>query len=159
MNQGAITQIKPLFMNQGEKENHGNIDNFDEEITPQSEDENNRTNNNEPVFFESLDIVLNKARKRPMIMLLPYKIQAIFNKPIITLSLPTVSVPSVITIGDLLLALIALKLDSVGFAFGYIFGKLTTQYLRENEILPIALIELWTVILAVGLDVVWKNVD
>ncbi len=113
----------------------------------------------EKPVFESLDSVLNKARKRPMMMFIPYKIQAALNKPILKLSLPTTSAPSIITLGDLGFILIALKLNSFGFAVGYILGKLSTQLLRESKVIPIALVELWTVLMAVGLDVVWNNTE
>ena len=122
--------------------------------------------------FDSLEVILEKARKRPTsIMLLPYKIQAFMNKPLIII--PTIqsspssssSSPSVITLGDVAFVLFAIKLDSLGFAVGYTIGKLTTPYLREQKVIPIpiALIELWTLFFAtflgIILDQVWRNID
>ena len=128
-------------------------------------DKDSTTNSSEVLeeaVFDSLDDVLTKARKRPMVMtLLPYQIQALMNKPIVRISLlsnNTTNMPkSVLSIGDLFLILIAWKLNSVGFAIGYIVGKLSTPVLRETKILPVALVELWTVIVAIASDVVWSN--
>mmetsp|Transcript_9298 Transcript_9298/g.13824 ORF Transcript_9298/g.13824 Transcript_9298/m.13824 type:complete len:304 (-) Transcript_9298:116-1027(-) len=107
----------------------------------------------------SLDAILQRARKRPLaITMLPYKIQAQMNRPLLQIGFPFTSFPSIITIGDGLLILVAIYLNSLGFAVGFALGKLSVQFLRENSnIFPIAFIELWTVTLAVGLDVLWRN--
>lgn len=108
----------------------------------------------DPQVETSLAKVLEKARARRMV-LLPYRIQAFFNNPVLTLSKP---LPAIFTIGDVSFVLVAIWLDSYGFALGYSIGKLTTRSVRGNSNMPVALTELWTVGLAVGLDIVWRNV-
>ena len=99
-----------------------------------------------------LDIILKKARKRKMV-LLPYRIQAITNKPVLNLFNLTS-----FTIGECALILFAIKLNSYGFCVGYVIGKGTSPFVRNSN-MPIALVELWTVLLAVGFDVIWNNLD
>ena len=106
--------------------------------------------NEEEYNFDSLDVMLTKARKRKMV-LLPYKIQAIANKPIINLFNK-----SSLNLGECMLIFVAIKLGSIGFCVGYVIGKVSTRFLRGVDA-PIVLVELWTVLLAVGLDVVWNN--
>ena len=114
-----------------------------------------------PTEFQSLDIILEKARKRQMFMLFPYRAQAFLNKPLFQISiLPSKNVlPTVITTGDIIFVLFAIQLNSIGFAVGYTIGKLTVQSLRMANAVPMALTELWTVTLAVILDVLWRNID
>jgi hypothetical protein len=107
--------------------------------------------NEEEYQFDSLDVMLNKARNRKMV-LLPYKIQTIANKPIINLL-----GKSSLNLGECILILAAIRLGSTGFCIGYVGGKLTTRFLGKLNV-PIALVQLWTVLLAVGLDVVWNNI-
>ena len=102
--------------------------------------------------FDSLDTMLTKARNRKM-ALLPYRVQAFTGKPIINLFNT-----SSLTIGECTLILVALKLGSIGFCGGYVVGKATTQYLRQSDA-PVVLVELWTVLLAVGFDIVWNNLN
>ena len=99
-----------------------------------------------------LDVILKKARKRKMV-LLPYRIQAIANKPVLNLFNFTS-----LTIGECALILVAIKLNSYGFCVGYVIGKGTSPFVRNSN-MPIALVELWTVLLAVGFDVIWNNLD
>ena len=105
----------------------------------------------EEYHFDSLDVMLNKARNRKMV-LLPYKIQIIANKPIINLL-----GMSSLNLGECLLILAAIRLGSIGFCIGYLGGKLTTRFLGKLNA-PIALVQLWTVLLAVFSDVVWNNI-
>ena len=108
----------------------------------------------EPEYqFDSLDVVLDRARKRKMV-LLPYQIQAITNKPLIPINLNRTIY---LTLGETLLILVAFKLESYGFCVGYVLGK-DTRGLLMRAGGPILLVELWTVSLAVGLDILWNNI-
>ena len=68
-----------------------------------------------PTEFQSLDIILEKARKRQMFMLFPYRAQAFLNKPLFQISiLPSKNVlPTVITTGDIIFVLFAIQLNSI----------------------------------------------
>jgi|AntRauTorckE5430_2_1112549.scaffolds.fasta_scaffold26779_2 hypothetical protein len=108
----------------------------------------------EPEYqFDSLDVMLDRARKRKMVML-PYQIQAITNKPLIPINLNRTTY---LTIGEVVLILVAFKLESYGFCFGYVLGK-STRGLLMSKGGPILLVELWTVFLAVSLDIAWNNI-
>lgn len=108
----------------------------------------------EPVYqFDSLDVMLDRARKRKMVML-PYQIQAIANKPLIPINLNRTTY---LTIGEVVLILVAFKLESYGFCVGYVLGK-STQGLLMSRGGPILLVQLWTVFLAVSLDIAWNNI-
>ena len=108
----------------------------------------------EPVYqFDSLDVMLDRARKRKMVML-PYQIQAIANKPLIPINLNRTTY---LTIGEVVLTLVAFKLESYGFCVGYVLGK-STQGLLMSRGGPILLVQLWTVFLAVSLDIAWNNI-
>lgn len=96
----------------------------------------------------SLDEMLAEARKRRMV-LLPYQVQAIASKPIVT-----ISNGSSLNLGECMLILVAIKLGSIGFCVGYAAGKGTAGYSRDA---PIIVVQLWPVLLAVGLDVAWNN--
>lgn len=110
---------------------------------------------NDPQEVEtSLAKVLEKARARKMV-LLPYRIQAFFNNPVLIFPNP---LPATFTIGDVSFVFVAIWLDSFGFALGYSIGKLTSRSVRGNSNVPVMLTELWTVGLAIGLDIVWRNV-
>jgi len=133
---------------------NNNIDNND------NGNENKNTNNNdidtqnadEELMNNSLDKILQRARKRPVsITLLPYQIQAFMNTPFLSSSYISLSIspPFTITIGDTILIGVAIYLNSNGFAFGYLIGKLSVQSLRKYNLLPIFISELWTVGLAV----------
>ena len=107
----------------------------------------------EPVYqFDSLDVMLDRARKRKMV-LLPSQIQAIANKPLIPINLNRTTY---LTIGEVVLILVAFKLESYGFCVGYVLGK-STQGLLMSRGGPILLVQLWTVFLAVSLDIAWNN--
>jgi hypothetical protein len=103
--------------------------------------------------FDSLDIVLDRARNRKMV-LLPYQIQAITNKPLIPINFNRTIY---LTVGELALLLVALKLGAYGFSIGYVVGKGTREAFR-NAGGSILLVELWTVFLAVSFDIIWNNV-
>jgi len=108
----------------------------------------------EPEYeFDSLDVVLDRARKRKMV-LLPFQIQAITNKPLIPINFNRTIY---LTVGEAALLLVALNLGSYGFGIGYVVGKGTREALR-NVGGPIFLVELWTVLLAVSFDIIWNNV-
>jgi len=62
-----------------------------------------------------------------------------------------------LTIGEVVLILVALKLESYGFCIGYVLGK-STRGLVMSKGGPILLVELWTVFLAVSLDIAWNNI-
>ena len=117
----------------------------DDEMSPSQQ------GNEEKYQFDSLDVMLNKARRRKVVML-PYRIQSIANKPVFN-----IFNKSTLNLGDCVLILVATKLGSMGFCIGYITGKSTTWFLREIDA-PIIMVEIWTVALAVGLDVVWNNI-
>jgi len=108
----------------------------------------------EPVYqFDSLDVMLDRARKRKMV-LLPSQIQAVTNKPLIPINLNRTTY---LTIGEVVLTLVAFKLESYGFCVGYVLGK-STQGLLMSRGGPILLVQLWTVFLAVSLDIAWNNI-
>ncbi len=109
---------------------------------------------NDPVF-DSLDVVLERARKRKMV-LLPIQIQSIANKPLVKLG-----TFAYLSIGECALLLIAIKLESYGFSLGYVVGKGTTPYLRRKfstDSSMAAFVELWSGGLAIFSDVIWNNV-
>ncbi len=156
--------VKSEAENDGDGDGDGDGENKEEKDSPIAK--SNGNDNDVPVSAPSnspsLDTILERARKRPLgITILPYKIQAVMNRPLVNIRLPFTSFPSMLTIGDSLLILVAVQLNSIGFAFGYGIGKLSVQFLRENSnVFPIsiAFIELWPVILSVGLDVLWRNI-
>mmetsp|Transcript_6771 Transcript_6771/g.9941 ORF Transcript_6771/g.9941 Transcript_6771/m.9941 type:complete len:182 (+) Transcript_6771:85-630(+) len=102
-----------------------------------------------PPYFEPLDVMLERARKRKMV-LLPYRIQALTNKPIVRLGSY-----AALTAGDTILILVAIKLGSIGFSVGYVLGKGTKKMVQRKNI---SLAELWVVGLAVGADILWNNI-
>ena len=108
--------------------------------------------------FDSLDDMLTNARNRQMV-LLPYRIQAISSKPIIVINkkIPnrSESLSLNLTFGECMLISVAFYLGSVGFCVGYVFGKGTKGLLKSDN--PIILVELWTVVFAVGIDIAWNN--
>uniref|UniRef100_A0A7S3QIY4 Uncharacterized protein n=1 Tax=Chaetoceros debilis TaxID=122233 RepID=A0A7S3QIY4_9STRA len=112
----------------------------------------------EEPYFDSLDIVLERARKRQMVML-PIQIQAIAGKTVIKLGLGnSSSATSYLTVGDCVLILVAVKLGSVGFSIGYVIGKASSPILRSSGTTPIMIVELWAGGLAVVFDIFWNNV-
>ena len=158
---GSTQRISLLQLQQQQQQQDSSDEKDDGTTLPQKQLDEQQDIHNDSIPSLSLESILQKARKRPMIMLLPYKIQAFTNKPLFQISIiPTVTkIPSTITIGDMCLIVFAIYLNSIGFAIGYGIGKLTTQPLREwTNVIPIALVELWTVGLAVGLDVIWRNI-
>ena len=96
---------------------------------------------------------IEKARQKPMPWF-PYRIQAIWNKPIIPL-IPSKYVS--LRIGECMLILFAVKLGSIGFSFGYVFGKCTTNNIGQMKNAPIILVQLWTGICAIVFDVILNN--
>lgn len=107
-----------------------------------------------PDEFDSLENILDRARKRKMIML-PYQIQAITNKSLIPLNTKrTIS----LNIGETILILIGIKLGSYGFGIGYTIGKASQNWARvklgSGNLL---LAELYTVSLAISMDVICNN--
>lgn len=107
-----------------------------------------------PDEFDSLENVLDRARKRKMIML-PYQIQAITSKSLIPLNTKrTIN----LNIGETILILIGIKLGSYGFGIGYTIGKASQNWVRvklgSGNLL---LAELWTVSLAISMDVICNN--
>jgi len=119
--------------------------------------------------------MLAKARKRPMLLLPYYKLVAFFSRPVLKLTLPSLSLPSsnqntdtdidtnqrpsFLTVGDTLFIAVAFFLGSTGFSIGYFVGKLTANSVRNVEGFPIALADsgLWTVCLAIGFDTIYVN--
>ena len=107
-----------------------------------------------PDEFDSLENVLDRARKRKMIML-PYQIQAITSKSLIPLNTKrTIN----LNVGETILILIGIKLGSYGFGLGYTIGKASQNWARvklgSGNLL---LAELWTVSLAISMDVICNN--
>ena len=97
---------------------------------------------------------IEKARQKPMPWF-PYRIQAIWNKPII----PLISSRNIsLRVGECMLILFAIKLGSIGFSFGYIFGKCTTTKIGQIKNAPIAIVQLWTGICAIVFDVILNNI-
>ena len=107
-----------------------------------------------PDEFDSLENILDRARKRKMIML-PYQIQAITSKSLIPLN-PKRTIS--LNIGETILILIGIKLGSYGFGLGYAIGKASQNWARvklgSGNLL---FAELWTVILAISMDVLCNN--
>ncbi len=105
--------------------------------------------------FDSLDVVLERARKRKMV-LLPIRIQSFANKPLVKLGTFTY-----LSVGECALLLIAIKLESYGFSLGYVVGKGTAPYLRRKistDSPMAAFVELWAGGFAIFSDVIWNNV-
>jgi len=128
------------------------------------------SSSSEDLEFDSLDVMLAKARKRGMLLLPYYKLIALLSRPVLKLTLPFPSPssnqridtdvnqrPSFITVGDTIFMTLAIYLGSIGFSVGYFVGKLTANAVRSVESLPVGLAELWTVILAIGFDTVYVN--
>lgn len=128
------------------------------------------SSSSEEFEFDSLDVMLAKARKRGIFLLPYYKLIALLSRPVLKLTLPLPSLssnqsidkdieqrPSFITVGDTIFMTVAVLLGSTGFSVGYFIGKLTANVVRSVEGLPIGLAELWTVSLAIGFDTVYVN--
>ena len=103
----------------------------------------------EETQFDSLDVVLKRARKRNRLPLLMGKVQSALNKRF----LPFVS------IGDVLVVVAALvPLDAKGFAVGLVIGKATLAPLRrlltqqEGGEVVVKLIDFYPAVLAIILD-------
>lgn len=115
-----------------------------------SNDDNDSTNKEEESQpFDSLDIVLQRARKRNQLALLLGKLQASLDRRI----LPFLS------IGDCLIVLAAVVLlDATAFAIGLVIGKATLVPLRKLLIQQgggrnlIKFLDLYPAILAILLD-------
>lgn len=134
--------------------NNGNAD-IQNDIKTTNENEIKENQKIEQVMedeppFDSLDVVLERARKRKII-LLPMQLQALANKPVIKLG------NIYLTTGDCALIAIALKLGSVGFSIGYVIGKSSTPIISRSNLVPIMFVQLWTGALAVVSDIIWNN--
>jgi hypothetical protein len=149
-------RLPPLLLQKQSNDDYDSDNTKMEEMEPSL----SSTSTSQPTPSHSLEHILNKARKRPMIMFLPYQIQAYTNKPILQTSPSSpVPIPFVITIGDALLVTFAILLNSIGFAIGYTIGKLSIQSIRQrSDLFPIVLTELWTVSLAIMCDLIWRNI-
>ena len=110
--------------------------------------------------------MLAKARKRNMVLLPVYRVQAMLNMPIInilrtSLSSKNVNVKASFlsswTVGECLLILLAIKLNSFGFCVGYAIGKSTVSLIKEANVIPISVPQFWTISLAVGFDIIWNQ--
>lgn len=112
-----------------------------------------KSDENEGFDSPSLDVVLEKARKRKL-FLFPIKLQAFADKPVVKLG--GGSAPY-LTIGECALLLIAAKLGSYGFSVGFILGKGTLPFLRSSGMAPLIFVELWPVSLAIISDTVLNN--
>ncbi len=105
----------------------------------------------------SLDLMLEDARKRHGINYW-FRLQAAWDAPVLKLEKPYPNLKSslVVTVGDTALAITALLIHAKGFALGYIIGKLTAgpcrEILRPGKSVHIALMPMWPVIWAIGLD-------
>jgi hypothetical protein len=104
--------------------------------------------------FDSLDVMLERARKRPGPMPL-YRLQAWLDGPILKLDSFAPSLP-VFTRSDALLIAVAIFIHANGFALGLVIGKLTATPFRKLVDPPvqvqILLMPFWPVIWAIGLD-------
>jgi hypothetical protein len=79
--------------------------------------------------FDSLDVMLERARKRPGPMPL-YRLQAWLDGPILKLDAFAPSLP-VFTRSDALLIAVAIFIRANGFALGLVIGKLTATPFRK----------------------------
>ena len=100
----------------------------------------------------SLDVMLNRARKRPINRL--YQIQALLDAQFIRLESPW---QIVFTRGDMVLLFVsAVVLDAYGFTCGLILGKITIRPLfdlvKPSPAISILLLPSWSVIWAILLD-------
>ena len=104
--------------------------------------------------FDSLDVMLERARKRPGPMPL-YRLQAWLDGPILKLDSFTPSLP-IFMRSDALLIAVAIFIHANGFALGLVIGKLTaTPFLKLVKPplqVQILLMPLWPVLWAIGLD-------
>jgi hypothetical protein len=104
--------------------------------------------------FDSLDVMLERARKRPGPMPL-YRLQAWLDGPILKLDSFAPSLP-VFTRSDALLIAVAIFIRADGFALGLVIGKLTATPFRKLVKPPvqvqILLMPFWPVLWAIGLD-------
>ena len=130
---------------------YGNIKNKNNNVYNLKEQGKKYEISEEQPSFDSLDIVLERARKRKSV-LLPIQLQAITSKQVTRFG------NIYITFGDCMLMAFALKLGSIGFSIGYIFGKVSTPIVRRNNSFPIIITEIWSGGLAIIFDIVWNNV-
>ena len=101
-----------------------------------------------------------------MVLLPVYRVQAMLNMPIInilrtSLSSKNVNVKASFlsswTVGECLLIVLAIKLNSFGFCVGYAIGKSTVSLIKEANVIPISVSQFWTASLAVGFDIIWNQ--
>jgi len=108
-------------------------------------------NEEEETQFDSLDVLLDRARKRNKVPLFLGKLQAVLDRRV----LPFLS------IGDILIVIAALVLlDAKGFAIGLVIGKATLAPLRkalqsQNGEMAINLVDFYPAVLAILLDQVF----
>ena len=114
-----------------------------------NDNENNNNNNNaenesDNVEFDSLDVVLERARKRR-----PSAITKLFG----AMAQPITTMIPWLSRLDVLYLVVAIGLNSNGFALGYVIGKSTNRYvLGLFPLLSPKISQLWPVILAVCID-------
>jgi hypothetical protein len=101
--------------------------------------------------LEPLDVVLSRARQRPISPFL--KVQTFLDARLI----PGALLPW-LTCGDAIFGLVAIAIGAKGFALGLFLGKWTRSILlailplTTRRMLPTMLVQLYPVLLAIGLD-------
>jgi hypothetical protein len=104
--------------------------------------DNNKRDDDDDPAFDSLDVILERARQRNKFGLQFTKLQAILSKPVLGVPL---------TLGDTALVIAGISIGSAGFAVGWIAGKLTASSLPRS-LLPPPVLQLWPVAVAILCD-------
>lgn len=126
-----------------------------------AESSDTTTTKNSVSFSEPLDVMLARARKRPINPFL--KVQAFMDARIIPGVVPW------LTYGDVVFCLVATSIGAKGFALGLLLGKWTSSCLllpllplttRQRMPTPL-LVQLYPVLLAILLDqwISWKSAE
>lgn len=134
-----------------------NVDDRRQEIPTQSTTTESShppsNNNNSNSDFDSLDVMLNRARKRPTNKI--YQVQVFLDTAVIQFPSPWGRI--VFTMSDLLLlGVSSIILDAYGFAIGLLIGKVTIRpflkIVQPSPAVSILLVPSWPVIWAIVLD-------
>ena len=151
------TSITKLSSNDDSEKIYDNVEDRRQEETmlqsPTTTSESSYSSNNNDDEFDSLDVMLNRARKRPTNRI--YQLQVFLDVAAIQFPSPWGRI--VFTMSDILLVGVSsIILDAYGFAIGLLIGKLTIRpvlkFLQPSPAVSILLVPSWTVIWAIVLD-------
>jgi len=124
------------FSQQNDSDNRAQLD----DSSPASVGQKDRLQENE---FDSLDVVLERARKRNQLPLFLGGLLATFQRP---------AFPRFLTWGDVIFVLVAVFLNAKGFAVGLVAGKASEKSLQQWGGVPPTILQFWPVGFAILLD-------